>query len=166
MACSAWFLTPDGGKAIRMKHLWTVWDSQVKRNLQVKAILVIYKWKYQGSWGGNSRIQIISHNLAVPFTSYHPQPERKLSFEPPKWVYGKLKHLCFGYYIITEVNRYPQLTIYKWIFTLTSYSIRSMLSCQHTVWNEISRKLLSAGIYNYNVFTKCVPGSSMKWLPN
>lgn len=35
-----WFLKPDG-KVVRMRHLWGVWDGQVKRNLQVKAILVI-----------------------------------------------------------------------------------------------------------------------------
>lgn len=35
-----WFLKPDG-KAVRMRHVWGVWDGQVKRNLQVKAILVI-----------------------------------------------------------------------------------------------------------------------------
>lgn len=83
---SAWFLVPDG-RAVKMRqYLWSVLRPPGKKKSISESHPCYYKWKYKRYWGGNSRIHIIFQNIAVPFPSHHPQENRKLSFEPPKWV--------------------------------------------------------------------------------
>lgn len=77
-------------KTARRLYLGSVfWDFQLKKKSVSENHLCYYTWKYPRYGGRYSRMQIISQNMDVPFPAHHPQPKRKVSFEPAKSVWEK-----------------------------------------------------------------------------
>lgn len=127
-----------------------------------------YKWKYPRYWGGILEFRSFSKTWPCPFLPTTHNQREKSPFNQQSQCRENSLNVC----ALDIIWLQKSIDFPKWLYInehllwqVVQYAPCCPANMQCGMKSE-SRRFLWTGIYNYNVFTECVPGSSIKLLRN